>query len=440
MFDEYRVMRLALLALIVSVVVSGCTQPNPASCADGFCSDPSLPFCDVDGAFGGIPDTCIAVTCTPNEFAGCRDDHALTCTADGGNFDVVDCEFGCGDQGCLPCTTSDCEPRIIPKYIGTECNELSTGEFAIIEDSVIDTSDDSSCSKIVTQPTGPQICVVHYESIRIAANRTLRVTGARAIALVADRLLTITGVLDASADNRTNGPGGGTRKSGQGGSGQVAGGGAGNRTAGGHGGNAQLSGGGLNGGAAEPSPASLTELFGGLQSTVGTGAAPGGAGGAVTVVCCRCELSVSGTIDVHGGGGGGQGVSVDPPILPPGGGGSGGNVVLQGMQVNVEGQLFSNGGGGGGTATTGTGKFGSGGEQGRRSTDCADGGSVRGGRGGCLAGLPRDGGPTDTIGAGGAGGGSTGYLLTYTPDGVTPLLSPFAVSPAFEPNGVIPTN
>lgn len=438
MFDDYRFMRFALLALCLCTL--NCTAPNPASCADGFCSDPTLPFCDTDGVIGGIPNTCIAVACTPDEFAGCRGDLALTCAADGANFELVECEFGCGDQGCLPCTTPECEPHIIPKYVGTACNELSSGELVISEDTVLDTSDDSSCSEIAVQPVGPEICIIHRESIRIAANRTLRVTGSRAIALVADRLLEIDGVLNASAEGFTNGPGGGTRTSGQGGSGAAAGGGAGNRTAGGHGGDGQATGGALNGGAAEPSPAELTDLFGGLQSTVNGGAAPGAAGGAVTAVCCRCELSVSGTIDVSGGGGKGQSAGPNSTVVPAGGGGSGGNVVLQGMQLRVEGQLFSNGGGGGGTATTGTGKIGFGGEHGPRSTLCADGGSFRGGRGGCLASAPLDGGPTSTIGGGGGGGGSTGFLLTYTPQGVEPTLNPFAVAPVFEPNGVIPTN
>jgi hypothetical protein len=47
------------------LLVSSCTTPNPASCADGNCTDPSLPFCDVDGSIAGIPDTCIAVSCSP---------------------------------------------------------------------------------------------------------------------------------------------------------------------------------------------------------------------------------------------------------------------------------------------------------------------------------------------------------------------------------------
>ena len=41
---------------------SGCTVPNPKSCADKFCSDPNFPFCDMDGSIEGAPQTCIAVS------------------------------------------------------------------------------------------------------------------------------------------------------------------------------------------------------------------------------------------------------------------------------------------------------------------------------------------------------------------------------------------
>ncbi len=55
-------------------IVVACTKRNPAYCGDGTCVDPSLPYCDIDGAIGGMPGTCIAVTCTPGELAICRGD------------------------------------------------------------------------------------------------------------------------------------------------------------------------------------------------------------------------------------------------------------------------------------------------------------------------------------------------------------------------------
>lgn len=436
---EYPFMRLLLCVVcVVSVGGSiGCTKPNPASCADGFCSDPALPFCDVDGSIGGVPDTCIAVECTPNEVTGCRDDRALTCNADGTSFDLVDCPFGCGDTGCLPCTSPDCEQHIIPKYLPTICDAVATTSLTITSDLAIDTSNDANCTAVVPQLTGPEICVIHHESITIAVNRTLRVTGDRAIALVADRTFDVLGVVDASAELTQSGPGGGIKLSG-GGSSSVAGGGAGNRTRGGHGGTQNAIGGAQNGGAPEPNPATLTELFGGPKSAV---AGAGGGGGAATLICCRCELSVAGTIDVNGAGGGGSFFSLQSTVFTAArGGGAGGTVVLQGLGVSVDGRVFSNGGSGGGDGGADVGgASGTAGEEGRQNTTCAPGGvsKASGGQGGCAS-PPGDG--LAGGNKGGAGGGSAGFLLTYTPAGVNPSLTPFAVSPPFEPNGTIATN
>jgi len=87
------------------VMVAGCTKPNPRSCADGSCSDPTLPFCDVDGALEGQANTCIAVECTPMEFAGCRGDLAITCNTVGSDFDLIECQRGCEEAsgGCRLC-------------------------------------------------------------------------------------------------------------------------------------------------------------------------------------------------------------------------------------------------------------------------------------------------------------------------------------------------
>jgi hypothetical protein len=108
--------RVAGLVRVIGLIVIGwsgvaCTAPNPRSCADGSCGDPALPFCDVDGALGGTPDTCIAVACTPDEHAACRGDLDVRCNADGTNYDLVQCPLGCSDAlaGCVPCqTNADC--------------------------------------------------------------------------------------------------------------------------------------------------------------------------------------------------------------------------------------------------------------------------------------------------------------------------------------------
>lgn len=88
----------------LGVALLGCTSPNPKSCADGFCNDPALPFCDVDGAIAGVPEVCVAVDCTPGEFVACRGDEAIACNADGSNYDVTTCQLGCeATTGCKLC-------------------------------------------------------------------------------------------------------------------------------------------------------------------------------------------------------------------------------------------------------------------------------------------------------------------------------------------------
>lgn len=443
MFDDYSVMRFRWALLFG--LLAACTKPNPASCADDFCSDPALPFCDVDGSIGGVADTCIAVSCEPNTFESCRDEnHALICSGDGANFQLTECEFGCGDEGCLPCNTPECiaEKHIIPRYVPTSCDDVETTTLAVTEDFSIDTSDDSMCTEVIPQVNAPDICVIHHESITIATNKTLTVTGRRTVALVADRTFEVSGTLDASAGfangDSFNGPGGGFKNSG------LDSGGAGYRTPGGSGGNNTTDGGAANGGPKELSPTEIAVLLGGPRPTPST-RITGGGGGGVTMVCCRCTLSISGILDVNGGAGFGTAtLGNGTQSAGASGGGAGGTIVLQGLDIEMTGQAFANGGGGGSGATIFSGIEG---QEGPRSTMCALGGvpsgsGGRGGAGGCLGAAPENG----RFFAGtsqftpGAGGGSAGFLLTYTPTGVTPNVSPLAASPAFEPNNVIPTN
>lgn len=66
-----------------------------------------FPFCDVEGRFGELPGTCIAVECSPGQFTACRTaDDAYVCNGMGNNYDVQMCAFGCGEQGCNECGTN----------------------------------------------------------------------------------------------------------------------------------------------------------------------------------------------------------------------------------------------------------------------------------------------------------------------------------------------
>lgn len=91
--------------LVGVVMAAGCTKPNPRSCNDGICNDPQFPFCDVEGALGGEPKECIAVSCEPMQFESCRGDHELRCNANGNNYESTQCELGCSaaTDGCRLC-------------------------------------------------------------------------------------------------------------------------------------------------------------------------------------------------------------------------------------------------------------------------------------------------------------------------------------------------
>lgn len=437
----------AVLAAGGAVLAAGCTTvPNPASCADGFCHDPALPFCDVDGTLGGGQRlTCIAVDCAPLAFEACRGDEAIVCNATGDDYDVTHCEGGCSAEagGCKP-------TRIIPRYLPTACDHLATEpELTISESLTLNTDVDANCNGgVFDQLNGPDICVLRYAKITIARNRALAVSGGRALALVADQSLTIDGILDVSASGPINGPGGGLTKSPNTHAySPFGGGGAGFKTAGGAGGSHTADGGALNGGAPATDPAHLVDLVGGVQSmdwSSGLGFwSPGGAGGAATVISCRGTVSVFGLVDVGGGGGRGAFGDFFENLVPASGGGSGGNVVLQGMIVVVTGYMFANGGGGGAGMTSVGARAGADGT--RSDSESAPGGARQlfegaGGAGGREGATPGPGEkPLNDYFTAGAGGGSTGFFQTYTPAGVTPTLTPAAVSPAFQPNRTVET-
>src|SRR5882757_3004677 len=98
MQDRLEMKRWTMMFVAFVALTAGCTVPAPASCADGTCTDPDLPFCDVGGEVAGKSLTCIAVTCTPGAFAACRGDSELTCNSVGTDYDATQCEHGC-DQG-----------------------------------------------------------------------------------------------------------------------------------------------------------------------------------------------------------------------------------------------------------------------------------------------------------------------------------------------------
>lgn len=458
-YDRMTVASRVAVAVVLAYCVGCGTKRNEERCLEGLCSDPSLPFCDLDGRIGGTPNSCIAVDCMPGEIAGCRDDRALTCNTAGDNYDLVQCPYGCDDAGCKPCNTSDCEKHIIPKYLPNVCNELSAGGPITFASQKLDTSAALSCSNIVPQSNGPEICVYRASSVTIPANQTLRVVGTRALALVADRDLSVSGTIDVSAETSpfevgadvgAHGPGGGIESSGMVGSASDGSGtgGAGFRDAGGAGGDRSAPGGAANGGAATTNPALLTYVVGGSAPPRTGGIRSGFAGGAIALISCRGTVSVTGIIDANGGGGSGGYLFNFTVHVPAGGGGSGGTVVIQGMNAEIMGQLFANGGGGGAGEDPNqlNDSHGEGGQKGKRARALALGGigangGGAGGAGGATRALPElPGSGSMGTNYGGAGGGSTGFIQTFTPETVTPVLMPAVASPELDGNRPISTN
>jgi hypothetical protein len=102
------------------VLIAACGFPRPErlpdsmdtpdaqasrSCAAGACTDPAYPFCDTGGEIGGTPMTCVAVTCTPGEFAACRGSAAeFACNSTATGYELVQCAKGCDSAtGCHLC-------------------------------------------------------------------------------------------------------------------------------------------------------------------------------------------------------------------------------------------------------------------------------------------------------------------------------------------------
>ncbi|HEU0035734.1 MAG TPA: hypothetical protein VFQ53_34215 [Kofleriaceae bacterium] len=376
----------------------------------------------------------------PGEVVACRDGQALVCNSAGDNVEFVDCGYG----SCAASPEPHC-PYLEPQYLPDVCDEVaSTPELTISGAATMDSDLDANCTGGVIAQTGaPEICVVRYGRISITPGAELKVTGSRVIAFVSDEDLRIDGVLDVSADGRVNGPGGGFIKSGGEEASVKGGGGAGFKTAGAAGGDASADGGAANGGTKSIDPLLFAALLGGTRGNGMTDNSGGGGGGA-TLISCRSKVSVTGTIDA-GGGGGRPGFLLVAVVVGGCGGGAGGNVVLQGMNVEVTGQLFANGGGGGAGRPAGV-QSGNAGLDGSRSTGGGSGGLSQGagdgagGGGGGLTNAPQVGKrSTDPAASAGGGGGSTGFFQARTPSGVDAKITPAVASPAFEPGVDVPT-
>ena len=424
--------------------------------ADSFlgCTDSETArFCNASGD-GIASQSCGMVGCNATqghcnecvaEQTSCKSRDMLdTCGADGLVASTEACALGCLDA--VEGGAARCE-HITPVWIPSACDAPATqASLDLASTTSLDSDLDATCTGgVIPQPSGPAICVVRYGSIRVGAD--VSVTGARAIAFVADRELEVSGLLDVSANGSTSGAGHEPISSGSAPTANGGGGGAGFKQVGGFGGGDEFgNGSGVGGAIVDPLG---THFAGGSASTRGSGGTPrpgsGGGGGALLLVSCLATVTVSGTIDAGGGGGGG---GTDTSTLIAGttlvggaGGGAGGYVVVQAVQVAVTGSLYANGGGGGGGCSTDN-------CVGARGQDAAAGAAggvgglgagtgTSGGAGGIGTTSPQNGTSDGTSISRGGGGGATGRLQVYVPDGVTPQLTPINVQPPFEPTLVV---
>jgi hypothetical protein len=435
---------------------------------------------------GDEPDAPPAVSCTPDAFQDCADaETVVACNATGdGTIEIACGAPGCnaGAGRCNQCvaSTQTCDGAVLercdadglllpdvacaltcvdapaahcaylaPRYLADVCDAPATAPTFAPGTVTIDTGLDANCTGgVITQPSGPSFCVIRAGSITLGG--TVTVIGSRALALVADDSLVITGTLDAAANGTTNGPGGGLRTSGAQAGTSSAGGGAGFSQAGGAGGSATTDGGGgIGGGVFDPTvPTSMTGGARPANAMFGFNAVSGGGGGAVNLIACRGEVQISGVIDAGGGGGSGGADLIAGAQLEfnaAAGGGSGGYVVIQGLDVTVTGRLFANGGGGGGGAGANDLVGARGGDGTRSSANAATAGAPSstaggaGGTGGIGAQLPGTGKHPPGGGTAGGGGGATGAFIVRVPAGVTPTKTPLDISPNFASDEVAAT-
>lgn len=359
---------------------------------------------------------------------------------DPGDDDVVDAAVDA--PGADPDVAIDGAP-CVPGFLDLCDQAAPEGPFVVAGAETIDTGTDPRC-RALTQPVGPEVCLIYATQIDISG--TLTATGTRPLALAATGAVTISGEVDVSSRRGGSiGPGAddatcAATKLPEDDPGGAAGGAGGSLgTLGGDGGTGDLDTSiGLDGsaqpGVAGPALGEPTSLRGGCPGSKGgnqsNGGNQGGAGGhgagAIYVAAgTTLEVTASGRIRATGAAGDGGGAQAGG-----GGGGSGGLIVLEAPAVTIDGELNANGGGGGeGGANVGQASItGQPGTDGGLGTTPAAGGAGDddrfgfGGAGGASTTPPVAG--TSSDASGGGGGGAVGAIRVRGPRQGNGLISP----------------
>jgi hypothetical protein len=320
-----------------------------------------------------------------------------------------------------------------------------------------DTGDNANCTQVVTQASGPDLCVVAGTTVTVTGN--VVATGSRALVLIGTDAIMLPAGATIDVSSKITG---GVRKGAAANTGTCSalvhgkndagggGGGAGGSfgTAGGTGGtgdtNQNDDPAGVGTGAAVGVTQTAAVLRGGCQGSAGgdghdsdpatKSGGPGGDGGGAAYLIAGNTITIAGGVFASGAAGSTRAGSTGQEE-GGGGGGSGGMIVLDAPTINVTGSVVANGGGGGGG-----GSLMSGGAAGGDGTTTSWNGRATGGGGDHAQGgnggdgakgtavnmtTSLDGG--DSVGGAGGAAGGLGLIWTYgTVTGGT-MMSPMPV-------------
>jgi hypothetical protein len=319
---------------------------------------------EVDAAIDAAIDAPIdapidaAQVCTPNAVT-CAGSTLSTCNATGTAATTTTCAFGCFNANrCADLAPSNNLAARLD--LATNAQPLTLTGTAIIDTSAGTVTNGGGAGIAVTSTTLPgtpvEIFAISVKSLS-AANITVR--GTRALAILSDGDVTITGTVSLSADGPTAGPGSITTGTsaclggnGTDGGNDISGdGGGGFGSAGGTGGAAGVTPGGRAG--AVDGSATLVPLRGGCRGGQIRNMA-GGGGGAIQI-SARGRITVGAGAFIAANGGGGSGglatgvfCLLGTPCWVGAGGGSGGGILLEAAALTVAptGGLVANGGSG----------------------------------------------------------------------------------------------
>jgi hypothetical protein len=356
-----RHLRSAITHGLIGVALAACTVPNKNRRKDASVDDTS------DASTDAPPATCTQTTCA--------DDKLTVCVA--GTVDRVEsCPLGCSsDQSrCNKIVPSNGLSDVLDQAALLTATTLPAGSIIDSDSGVVTAAGTPLVvsTTTVAQSGGPTLRVLLARSWTLNG---IRIQGSLPVAFVAADDIKIQGLIDASADTSTNGPGA-LICGNSGGGGQAEGfyerpragsspgypaflwcsnglGGGGFGSVGGAGGvrNASLK---IGAAGATNGNAELVPLRGGCEGGGGDPQHRGAGGGAVQFVSGRTvQLLASGTDSgaIHvGGGGGAAGALGTAPVWGPGGGGSGGGILIEAASVvlHEKAMLLAAGGGGGG--------------------------------------------------------------------------------------------